>query len=760
MIPTLAQASTLFTAPVIAGVAGVCVSIPIIIHLLWRVRRKREVWAAMRFLQQAIQKQKNKLRLEHWLLLLTRCLILLLLGIGLAGPVSSGLSKLFGSVSGNRLVHLIIDDTLTTQTRHNPKANENRLDGLKQAANKLLDQMGEKDHLAIWRSAKPKMVLQGPALFNPTQARQFIDRIKPRHTASDLPAVLNEIQSKIDDVAYSSFDQSVVIFSDFSRGSLGNQTGKMFDRLARKATVMLSPAISQVPNIQIEKLTPRRSQLLRPLDDRLSVMLDVTLKRQGKIDQQTTTTIRLFHDGKDVANREHQWAKGQSQATVQMDMTLRGQSSSYPLTLPIHAKISSPADRDRLEADNQRWTQVYIREQLRILLVEQSKSFDATAKDFSASDWLAFALAPTENNLHVQRITPSQLTNEMLANVDVCMLLRPDRISQQQWVAADQWTKSGGLLWIFPPVQTGLPVWTYNLAQQMQLPVRLNVKSVSGDWTLAIADRAPDALSLLGADWQALQRPVRVTQSLALFNIQNMDSTAEIWLRLNDESRLPLIVSQPLGNGHVILSAIALSADWSNLQTRPIFVPLLHESIQSLGSQSAQKKLLFALAGSTPKLPKRFIDSSQLVGPKRLTLKPNDAGQLTPTVPMDLPGVYRANQKPLQNLVLLNIDPTAALLQQVDEQAVRRMLFEHSDKNLLHWLDRENPTWPKVDATVSSQLGRNLLWVVLALLLLETILARYFSHAKTDQRSWGQWFTHGLAKLLHRNPPHYKGDNR
>ena len=228
MTCTLAQTSSLFTAPVIAGAAVAAVSIPVIIHLLWRVKRQRQVWAAMRFLQVAIKKQKNKLRLEHLLLLITRCLMLLLLGIGLAGPVGKGLSQLFAGHSGRKLVHLVIDDTLTSQAQLRAGVNRSRLDELKEQAVKLIDQMGEEDHLAIWRSAKVAEPMYGPGLVNAVQAKQILDSIQSRHTASDLPAVLANIQAQLDDATYSAYEQTVVILSDFSHGSLGQQSHQSF----------------------------------------------------------------------------------------------------------------------------------------------------------------------------------------------------------------------------------------------------------------------------------------------------------------------------------------------------------------------------------------------------------------------------------------------------------------------------------------------------------------------------------------------------
>ncbi|MFG0249404.1 MAG: BatA domain-containing protein [Phycisphaeraceae bacterium JB051] len=764
MTPILAQTSSLFTAPVIAGAAVAAVSIPVIIHLLWRVKRQRQVWAAMRFLQVAIKKQKNKLRLEHLLLLLTRCLMLLLLGLGLAGPVGQGLSQLFVGHSGRKLVHLVIDDTLTSQAQLRAGVNRSRLDELKEQASKLIDQMGEEDHLAIWRSAKAAAPMYGPGLVNAVQARQILDSIQSRHTASDLPAVLANIQAQLDDATYSAYEQTVVILSDFSHGSLGQQSHQSFDKLARQATVSLAkPAISAA-NMQIVKLQPRRSQMLRPLTGSLAVMLDVSLSREGKIDQPAVCTIGLFVDGKQVASRQHQWTAGQSQATVQMDLSWDESAASFPFILPIEARLTAEPVHNRLTADDRQFTQVQLREELKIALVDDGSS-SGDAKGFTPAQWLTFALSPAQNNLNVMPISPGALTGEVLSTVDVCMLLRPDQISGPQLEAVEQWTRAGGLLWVFTPAvgeKAGLPVWALNLAQKLELPVKMDVKVLEGDWALTQESRPPDALGLLGADWQALLRPVRVLQMLGLFAPLGNDSNAQAWLRLNDEAQSPVLVSQQVDDGFVLFSALALNPQWSNLQTRPLFVPLLHESIASLTSQSASRRLLSFTPGTKPELAKRFAstDSSggMLVGPKRMSLQVGPTGRLIPTQPLDEPGVYRSRTQPSRNVVLINVDATDGSLVMTDEHAVRQLLFESTGNGQsvdpLHWLDRDNPTWAVSDTTVNSQLGWHLLWLAMALLIIETMLARWFSHASTQQRTWSGWIWHGILKLLHLDHTH------
>src|ERR1700722_18965112 len=66
------------------------IAAPIIIHMFMNRRIKPVVWAAMRFLQAAVQKNQKKMNLEDIILLILRCLLLILLALALARPVFRG----------------------------------------------------------------------------------------------------------------------------------------------------------------------------------------------------------------------------------------------------------------------------------------------------------------------------------------------------------------------------------------------------------------------------------------------------------------------------------------------------------------------------------------------------------------------------------------------------------------------------------------------------------------------------------------------
>jgi hypothetical protein len=109
-----------FLNPAALTVGGALISSPIIIHLINRMRFKRQRWAAMEFLLKSQKRNRRRLIIEQLLLLFLRCLIIALTGLLLAR--FSGFS--FGSFEQKSNQHVILlDDTLSMLDKGKGKDN-------------------------------------------------------------------------------------------------------------------------------------------------------------------------------------------------------------------------------------------------------------------------------------------------------------------------------------------------------------------------------------------------------------------------------------------------------------------------------------------------------------------------------------------------------------------------------------------------------------------------------------------------------------
>ena len=69
-----------FINPGFALAGAALVSIPVIIHILNRRRYRIQPWAAMKFLLEAMRRNRRRVQFEQWVLLAARCLAMVLLG--------------------------------------------------------------------------------------------------------------------------------------------------------------------------------------------------------------------------------------------------------------------------------------------------------------------------------------------------------------------------------------------------------------------------------------------------------------------------------------------------------------------------------------------------------------------------------------------------------------------------------------------------------------------------------------------------------
>ncbi|MFW6066604.1 MAG: BatA domain-containing protein, partial [Planctomycetota bacterium] len=105
-----------FIHPGIFWTGLAAVAAPVVIHLLSRRRFRVRYWAAMRFLLESLRENRRRLRIEELILLLLRCLIVLVLALGLArftGCVSTGV---LGDDATKTVVYVLDDSPSMTQT--------------------------------------------------------------------------------------------------------------------------------------------------------------------------------------------------------------------------------------------------------------------------------------------------------------------------------------------------------------------------------------------------------------------------------------------------------------------------------------------------------------------------------------------------------------------------------------------------------------------------------------------------------------------
>lgn len=763
---TLGQIGMTLTHQALALAGLAAVTIPVAIHLLSRMRRRRQPWGAMRFLFEAYQKHRTRVRLENLLLLALRCLIPLLLGLALSQPLLSGASALVTGAAGGqgRLVCVVLDDSLST--RAETSASERRFDQYRRLTLELIDQLAPGDRVAVWRAARPADALIAPLTDDHAAAREQVQAAQPRYSRSGIVDALRLVRDAIAEQPHTPEQCVVVLLSDFSGRALPTEPPPSeLEALGEQAELLVLRPAASTTNEQIAAVTPDRAAWLAG-DQSVAggLAARVRLRRYGLETGAADRRIRLEAYLQDraqpiaVAHRDYTWSPGQSAAELGMSLdqaltAIAAAGAAGPdgdFTLVLRASLEGDHTSDALPADDTRWGTVRIRRGLHIGLIATGAghAIPTGANDeFNAERWLRLALTPwaadgdqNPSGMHLQPINGELIADELLEPLDAVLVAEPQRLQPDGWDAIGRFAKRGGVVWLFAPTQGGA-AWAdrFRAATGLDWAIGLEpveYESASGEqgalgWGLAEGGPAPTPLGMLAADWRSLLLPVRLTRRL---DITLPTGSGEAWLSTDDGA--PLLTYAGCGDGHILLMGTALDLDWTNLPTRPLFVPLLHETLRGLVSSGASNQSQSGpgwVCGDTLNLKSHqwkgaralTPDLGPAAGRDTIALRQNPRG-LTTESAVQLPGVYRVAGPGAAQAVAVNVDADDGDTTAMNTQALEAWLTALGD---WRWLDPAAIAGALTSEQQRAGLGWPLLFAAALLVFVETAAARWCSHA-------------------------------
>ena len=158
--------------------------LPVIIHLLNRLRYRTQQWAAMRFLLSAQKQSIRRSRLRQWIVLLMRMLAVLAIIIFLARPMTGGWSGFFSS-GEPEIILLALDRSASMETLL-PNGETRRERVLRNFAEAASVREGSTVVLVENVYRDPQPLASAADLLNPDMERY----VGPTDTTSDVPALL------------------------------------------------------------------------------------------------------------------------------------------------------------------------------------------------------------------------------------------------------------------------------------------------------------------------------------------------------------------------------------------------------------------------------------------------------------------------------------------------------------------------------------------------------------------------------------------
>lgn len=735
----------------IAGAA--LVAVPILIHILFRQRRRPVQWGAMRFVIEAYQKARSRMRFEQWLLLALRCLIIGLLGAALARPILKNMPV--QALQGSATIYILLDNGLTSTLSTTPPAASapvSALDRHRSMAREILSVLSPADRVGLITLASPVDPPVVPASIDHAAVLRALEAVNGSDAPADLPAALARLAEVLPLESGDSGPVLVYLLSELRAGSVAVDlplSANLSGATRRPLTLLaLPPAADAVANVQITSVEPTRTLAIAEGAAGLGNRVTIRLRRTGDASAPAATTVRLSTTPQTRAPEAVtiRWSPGQTEATSVLAISLDSPKSG---TLVLQVRI----DSDSLEADNNRSALVETRSAIRVGMIDRREFGLPGAVDaYSPAAWIRRALNPTDEDsgIDVEDVDPAALDENTIRGMDALVLTRPDLLVESGWSALRRHIERGGLLWITPSQSDGVALWPDLAAQTLRLPWRWSrepVRAPSDSSGFALASQQPDSelLRLIGAELPALIRPIRILRTLPV--LDGLDPSVRV-LDLDDGSPWLTAGNGADASGLVLYLASATSLDWTSLPTKPLMVALTQEIVRQGAGLS--RRNLELRPGHQPALALGPA-SAELRAPdgSSIALR-SERGFMRPARAIPSAGVYTAMDARGQALTTFvsNIDPQAGRTDVLSGAVLLDWLAGSGD---WQWIDTAQPIASLLMAgDASADISLALFLALLVLTLLETLLARWFSHARrTDidptQRAQGLFST--LAPL-------------
>ncbi|MEZ6211692.1 MAG: BatA domain-containing protein [Phycisphaerales bacterium] len=746
-----------FMHTILAAGAALSIAIPILIHLLLRRRRKPIMWGAMRFLLEVYKKQSRKLKLQQFLLLLTRCLVIGLAGFAIARPLLSGAGITSG---GGRLVVFVIDDSLASSARDASGAIA--MESFKAQARQVISAMGAEDSAALITLASPARALISPPSTDLAAVRGLIEDLEPTDAGADFPGAMTLASETITRATEESKSPAtVVVLSGFTEGSaaLARPLPPSLGDLDGVRLIASEPSAEPSDNVRIVSIEPLRSVLLTRGSNPAAggdVQATVTLERSGQgVGQSAVTTVRVnVASGADAPTGQPvsataRWAPGETRTSI----VVRGLTAPGDDALSAGGVIIAEIDRDSIAGDNEFRRPVGVRDVLRVGIVAQRRFGRGPGiAQLQPGDWLRLALQPSDDApIEISDIDPSTIDASVLGALDAVFVPAPDLVRDDGWDRLARFAERGGMVVVSPPPDATVHLWTDAFVGAFDLDWRLVREPIAAQ-SLTLSGEtdggtnADGVLSMLRSEIEDLARPVSVEKWLPF---EEEPAGVEVLLSTNDNrawmvaSRAGARISDaPNGSGRglIVYLASAPSLSWTELPASPLMVPLVQELVrQGVGIAGGSAT---AVAGRTMIVPAGAIELLGAQG--SLSIGSGGTGNTVP--PVRERSLWRAMDRSGRTIgvVAVNADPEAGNTNTQPGESVQQWLAGslggQGDEasaaiasGSMSWLDANDAGASLRVADEGSPVSFPMLVAALILALAEVVMARWFSHATRDK---------------------------
>lgn len=712
------------------GVAAA--SAPIIIHLLNRRKFREMPWAAMRFLVAAVKKNARRVRIEQWILLAVRTMVILAVVAAMAKPFLESLGAV--PVLAGRRTHrvVVLDGSLSMGYAADEGT---RFDRAKALAAQLIKEARRGDVISLVVMADPPKVVVGDPSPNHGEVLKELNDVVMPHGGTNLSASF----AKIDEVlAVSDVSQKEIIFlTDLQTATWRRPEQGRSDEGLKRVVARIE---ARKPRSVVIDLGRDGGENRAVTDVRLGspvvtannpVLVRAVLRNFGP-SRKDGVGVRLLVDGTLGPSQSIDLPVGEDQPVA----------FTHTFSAPGDHLLEVQLDPDLLKLDDRRRLAVPVREQLGVLLVDgdyQQEAFQAE------TDYLAQALSPgsvpagTTSMIRIEVAAEGQLARRDLSEFDVVALCNIAQFTVEEVNALEDFLKQGGGVIVFGGDQVVAD--NYNrllfadgkglLPAQVGPSVGDASKKESGFEFDGLGFRHP-IVEPFANEPDAVVAGLTKVKTWRYHKLKRAaGSTAKVALAFDNGD--PAVVEAPRHRGVVIQVATSADAGWTTWPLHRSFPPVMEQMVLEASSGRLSERNVrvgqpfdqaFPASGAAAPV------SVTTPGGKTVATKLQAAGgvSLLHFEETELSGPYQFRIGPpllLEAIFAANPDPAESDPAKLDRAGLAAAVPGWNFAYMTNWKEL---TGNAAALSRKGELHRPLLYALLALLMLESLLAWRFGH--------------------------------
>ncbi len=698
--------------------------LPLLIHL-WNKRTHQEIpWAAMEYLLAAMKNNSRRIRIEEWLLLTIRTLLLVLVVLAMAELYleNANLAILPGSRAHKLLV---IDDSYSMGYK---PGDTTRFDRAKQLAREIVQQSSLGDGFTLLTlSSPPRAVIRSPS-FDRKSLLEEIDNLRLVHGKAELPATLQEVEKIL---ATSEREhpqlikQEVYFLTDLGRNTWApdfanaESAADFHDRAQRlkeiSTLVVIDLGQAQAENMAVTTLEASE----RFITVGQTANLQATVHNFGVAPHQQT--LELDVDGQRVEQSEVSVEPGRSSVVRFV------QRFAAPGNHRLEARLTG----DALDVDNHRWLSLAVKENIQVLCVDgKPRGAESAGATFLLTRLLDQRdTGGASPSIRATSLPESALAETDLSGFDCVILSNVAQFTASEASRLDTFLKQGGGLIFFLgdrvlPDRYNQELLGESGGRAKIFPAKLLGVSGESAYTFDPLDYRHRLLDAFRGNEQGGLTRETIYKYMRMKLPEKSQAETVMTFR---ETGDPAIVEEHIHAGRSIVVATPAAIDernpwnvWLSGKNGPVM--LFDLVAEAVGSQAAQRNLTVgtALEAGAPAATPGTSLTLQLPDGRKESIRPSAAGDAARWSFNDtsLSGFYRldAGSNSPEQTFAINLNTAESDLAKLDPADLPKEFVARTN-----WQDLG--TAPASELKPRAGADRWLLYCVLGLLLAETALA-------------------------------------